>query len=118
MIEHQFIIALLNLSDKPKPGMDIKDCPTALDNWKYLSDNWNSHPTCPTGQVKFEPSFMLKEVVGTENPVNEYQTKNVGRWIFSLDKWNLQSLVRQDKPQNKLMSNPANHIHGVISPVI
>ncbi len=28
---------------------------------------------------KFEPSVMLKAVVGTENPANEYQTKNVGR---------------------------------------
>ncbi len=87
-------------------GLDIKDCPTALDNRKYLSDNWNSYPTCPTGQVKFEPSFMLKAVVGTENPVNEFQTKKLGRWIFSSDKWKLHSLVRQDKPQNKLMSNP------------
>ncbi len=67
--------------------MDVKDCPTALDNWKYLLDNWNSHPTCPTGQVKFERSFTLKAVIGTENFVNEYETKNVGRWIFSLDKW-------------------------------
>ena len=25
--------------------LDIKDCPTALDNWKYLSANWNSHWT-------------------------------------------------------------------------
>ncbi len=87
-------------------GMDVKDCPTARDNWKYLSDSLTSHPTCPTGQVKFEPSFMLKAVVGTENTANEYQTKNVGRWIFSSDKWNLPSLVRKDKSQNKLMSNP------------
>ncbi len=72
--------------------MDIKDFPTARDNWKYLSDNWTSHPTCPTGQpgqVKFETCFMLKAVVGTENPTNEYQTKNV-------EKWKLPSLVRQD----------------------
>ena len=39
------------------PGMDIKDCPTARDNWKLLSDNWTSHSTCQTGQVKFEPSL-------------------------------------------------------------
>ncbi len=39
------------------PGMDIKDCQTAWDNWKYLSDNWTSHSPCPTGQVKFESSF-------------------------------------------------------------
>ncbi len=50
---------------------------------------------------------MLKAVVATENSVNEYRTKNVGRWIFSSDKWKLHSLVRQDKPQNKFMSNPA-----------
>ncbi len=63
-------------------GMDVKDCPTARDNWKYLSDNWTSHPTCPTGQVtcptgqvKFEPSFVLKAVVGTENTANKSQTK-------------------------------------------
>ena len=87
--------------------MDIKDRLTALDNWKYLSNNWNSHPPCPTGEVKFEPSFTLKSVIGTENPVNEYQKKNLGRWIFSSDKWKLYSLVQQDKPQNKLMSNPA-----------
>ena len=89
--------------------MDIKDCPTARDNRKYLSDNWTSHPTCPTGQVKFEPSFMLKAVVGTENTANEYQTKNVGKWIFSSDKWKLPSVVWQDKYQNKLMSNPVFH---------
>ena len=59
--------------------MDIKDCPTARDNWKYLSDKWTSHPICPTGQVNFEPSFVLKAVAGTENPGNEYQTKNVAR---------------------------------------
>ncbi len=69
--------------------MDIKDCPTALDNWKYLSDNWNSHLTCPVGQAKFEPSFTLKSFIETENPVNLYQTKNIGRWIFSSDKWKL-----------------------------
>ena len=52
--------------------MDIKDCPTAGDNWKLLSDNWTSHCTCPTGQVKFEPCFMLKAAVGTESSANEY----------------------------------------------
>ncbi len=36
-------------------------------------------PLCPTGQVKFEPLFMLKAVIGTENPANENQTKNVGK---------------------------------------
>ncbi len=50
---------------------------------------------------------MLKAVIGAENPVSEYQTKNVGRWIFISDKWKLPSLVRQDKSRNKLMSNPA-----------
>ncbi len=37
-------------------GLDIKDCPTALDNWKYLVKQLKFlYPTCPTGQVKFEP---------------------------------------------------------------
>ncbi len=85
--------------------MDIKDFPTDLDNWKYLSDNWNVPPHLSYRKVKFEPSFTLKGVVGTENPVNEYQIINVGRWIFSSDKWKLHSLVRQDNPRNKLMSN-------------
>ncbi len=48
---------------------------------------------------------MLRGVVGTENTANEYETKNVGRWIFSSDKWKLPSLVRKDKSQNKLMSS-------------
>ncbi len=49
---------------------------------------------------------MLKAVVGTENPANENQTENVGKWILISDKWKLPSPVRQDKSQNKLMSNP------------
>ncbi len=53
--------------------------------------------------------FMRKAVVGIENSANEYQTKNMGRWIFSLDKWKLPSAVWQDKFQNKLMSNPGGH---------
>ncbi len=97
-----------------QPGLDIEHCPTALDNWKYLSDNWNSHPTCPAGQVKFEPFFMLKAVLGTENPVNEYHTKNVGKWIFSSGKWKLHPFVRQDKPQNKLMSNHGSMCYVVL----
>ncbi len=50
------------------------DCKGQL---KVLAEQLPSHPTCPKGQVKFEPSksFMLKAVVGTENPANEYQTK-------------------------------------------
>ncbi len=47
---------------------------------------------------------MLKAVLGTENSASLYQTKNVGRWSFTSDKWKLPSLVRQDKSQNKLMS--------------
>ncbi len=92
-------------------GMDIKDCPTAWDNWKHLSDNWTSHP-------KFEPSFMPEAVVGTEKilAINaQYQVKNVGRWIFSSDKWKLPKIalnVQQDKFQNKLMSNPGIALHN------
>ncbi len=57
---------------------------------------------------------MLKAVVGTENNANENQIKNLGKWIFIWDKWKLPSLVRQDKSQNKLMSNPAVSIkHGM-----
>ncbi len=32
--------------------------------------------------------------------------KSLGRYIFISDKWKLPSLVRKDKSQNKLMSNP------------
>ncbi len=53
--------------------------------------------------------FMLKAVVGTENPASEYLTENVGRWIFILDKWKLPSLVWQDKSQSKLMFNPVSN---------
>ncbi len=50
--------------------MDIKDCPGQL---KVTVGQLNFPPlTCPTGQIKFEPSFMLKAVVGTENTANEY----------------------------------------------
>ncbi len=49
---------------------------------------------------------MLNTVVGTENNANENQIKNLGKWSFISDKWKLPSLVRQDKSQNNLMSNP------------
>ena len=43
-------------------------------------------------------------------PISTRQ-KSLGRCIFISDKWKLPSLVRQDKSQNKLMSNPAETGH-------
>ncbi len=46
-------------------AMDIQLSRAVGQSLKYLSDNWTSHPICPTGQVNFEPSFVLKAVVAT-----------------------------------------------------
>ncbi len=72
-------------------GMDIKDCPTALENWTYLSDNWNSHPTWTS---KIWIFFYAKSSYRKRKFCQWVPGKNVGRWIFSLDKWKLHSLVR------------------------
>ncbi len=73
-----------NAAPRDITGIGVKDFPSAWDNWKYLSDNWTSHPTCPTGQVNFEPPFMPKAVVGTENTANEYQTRKMWAPTFSV----------------------------------
>ncbi len=51
---------------------------------------------------------MLKAVIGIENPANEYQIKNVGRWISVRTSENYPQLSDRTSFKNKLMSNPGS----------
>ncbi len=51
--------------------------------------------------------FMLKAVVGTGNPVNEYETKKFGQVNFQFEQVKITPTCPTEQSQNKLMSNPA-----------